>query len=74
MHMENRMATHYYVTWQPDSAEPGHYYLTHIESDRSNLGLGEIMDRAFAIEELETPQPFELCSILRFDTAAVVIH
>jgi hypothetical protein len=68
------MATHYYVTWPPDCAEPGHYFLTHIESDRADLGLGEIMDRAHEIEDVEMTQTFELCSILRVDTAAAVIH
>lgn len=66
--------THYYITWQPEVAEPGDYFLTHIESDRSDLSLGELMDMAHKAEDLEPALPFELCSILRFDAQAVVIH
>ena len=66
--------THYYVTWQPDAAEAGDYFLTHIESDQSDLSMGELIDRAFEVEELDIRGGFELCSILRFDAPAVVIH
>lgn len=69
--------THYYVTWQPEVAEPGHFFLTHIESDRADLNLGEIMDEAFKLEELDPSQSFELGSILRVDGTggpAVVLH
>ena len=65
---------HYYVTWQPDVAEAGDYFLTHIESSSPNLGLGEIMALACQIEEIEAAASFDLCSILRIDSAATVIH
>lgn len=71
------MATHYYITWQPDCAEPGHYFLTHIESDNPNMGVGQIMDAAFEIEELDPSYGFEIGSILRVDGSsgpAVVLH
>lgn len=66
--------THYYVTWQPDVAEAGDYFLTHIESNSPDLGLGEIMDLAHQIEDVERSARFDLCSILRVDSAATVIH
>jgi hypothetical protein len=36
--------------------------------------MGELIDRAFEVEELDIRGGFELCSILRFDAPAVVIH
>jgi len=65
--------THYYITWQPDSAEAGHFFLTHIESENPALSLGQIMDMAFAIEEIDPTESFDLCSIIRTDAAAAVV-
>ena len=66
--------THYYVTWQPDIAVAGDYFLTHIESNRADLDVVEIMSEVFKLEEVTPLHSFELCSILRVDTKAVVIH
>lgn len=66
--------THYYITWQPNVAEAGDYFLTHVESDRSDISLGELIDRAYQIEDIDRSVGFELCSILRFDAKAIVVH
>ena len=69
--------THYYVTWQPDIVEAGDYFLTHIESNRADLDVVEIMSEVFKLEEVTPLHSFELCSILRVDGTggpAVVLH
>ena len=67
--------THYYITWQPDVAEDGDYFLTHIESERSDLSMGELLDRAFEMEDIDRYNGgFRLCSILRCNAPAVVVH
>jgi len=66
--------THYYITWQPNVAEAGDCFLTHIESERSDLSMGELLDRAFEMEDIDRNGGFGLCSILRCNAPAVVVH
>ena len=65
--------SHYYITWQPNVAEAGDYFLTHIESERYDLRMGELIDRAFEMEDLDLNGGFEICSIVRVDAPAEVI-
>ena len=66
--------SHYYITWQPNVAEAGDYFLTHIESERSDLSMGELLDRAFEMEDIDRIGGLWLCSILRCNAPAVVVH
>ena len=66
--------SHYYITWQPNVAEAGDYFLTHIESERSDLSMGELLDRAFEMEDIDLNGGFEICSIVRVDAPAAVIY
>jgi len=55
-----------YVTWQPEIAEAGHYFLTTISNPAGqelDLTVGQIMEIAHGLEDLE-PGPYELCSII----------
>ena len=52
----------FYITWQPDVAEAGDYFLTFVEADPST-SVKDLMLEAHKIEDLEISL-FELCSII----------
>lgn len=62
-----------YVTWQPEIAEPGDYFLTRIDSNGLDLTIDQIMDIAHEIEELDIA-PYDICSILRVSNDVEVIY
>ncbi len=62
-----------YVTWQPEIAESGDYFLTKIDSNGLDLTIDQIMNLAHEIEGLEE-SPYDLCSILRVSSDAEVIY
>ena len=51
------------VTWQPEIAEPGHFFLTVVQHD-DVCDLKGIMEKAFEMEELDPEQSYDLCSVL----------
>lgn len=62
-----------YVTWQPEVAEPGHYFLTTISNPAGQeleLTVGQIMEIAHGLEDLE-PGSYDLCSIIHVLTGKV---
>ena len=54
-----------YVTWQPDVAEAGQYFLTKINAGPLDITHNQIMEIAIGIEELDENTVYELCSILK---------
>jgi hypothetical protein len=58
----------YYITWKVDDPEG---MLTVIDGDL-DLALDQIMEIAFAIEEVEPGSSYEICSIIRAKDAEVV--
>ena len=61
------------ITWQPEIAEAGQYFLTIVQHDDAG-DIPGIMAKAFEIEELEPGQPYDLCSIVASDNAVTVIY
>ena len=57
----------YYITWNVD----GPAMLTVIDGEL-DLALDQIMEIAFAIEEIEPDLSYEICSIIRAKDAEVV--
>lgn len=51
----------FYITWQPDVAEAGHYFVTFVEAS-PDTSVDQIMVEAHKIEELDMDS-YELCSI-----------
>jgi len=51
------------ITWQPEIAEAGQYFLTIVQHDDAG-DIPGIMAKAFEVEELEPGQPYDLCSVL----------
>lgn len=62
-----------YVTWQPAVAEAGSYFLTKIDDSGLELTIGQIMEIAHGIEDLEV-DAFDLCSIIKTGDKAEVIY
>lgn len=62
-----------YVTWQPEIAESGYYFLTKINSNGLDLEIDQIMDLAHEIEGLDIA-PYDLCSILFVSSEVEVIY
>lgn len=60
------------ITWQPESAEPGHYFLTIVQHENA-LDMIGIMAKAFAKEGLDPSQPYELCSVVSVDGPLLVV-
>jgi len=60
-----------YVTWQPEIAEAGHYFLTTVSGpegqDIGSDDIAQIMEIAHHLEDLEEG-PYELCSIIHVMT------
>ena len=54
-----------YVTWQPDIAREGQYFLTKIKAVPLDLTQNQIMEIAIGIEELDDDTAYVLCSILK---------
>jgi hypothetical protein len=52
----------FYITWQPDVAEAGNYFLTFVEAGPST-NISDLMLEAHKIEELEVSS-YDLCSII----------
>lgn len=59
----------YYITWQPDVAEAGHYFLTKVKSKYSDTK--SLIELAHKSEGLEQG-PYELCSIICAKEAEVI--
>lgn len=59
----------YYITWQPEVAEAGHYFLTVVESDSDDLAY--VMQLAHDVEQLDVG-PYDLCSVISTSDARVV--
>jgi len=57
----------YYITWITD----GLTFLTGIDGEL-DLTLDQIMEIAFAVEEVEPGSSYEICSIIRAKDAEVV--
>jgi hypothetical protein len=64
----------HYVTWQPEIAEAGHYFLTAIQAP-AKATIAEIMAACHAAEDIET-LPYTLCSIVYVspETMVTVIY
>lgn len=60
------------ITWQPEVAEAGHYFLTMVQHDDVS-DLDAIMTKAFDKEELDGSLPYELCSVIAIDGDMQVI-
>lgn len=60
------------ITWQPEIAEPGHYFLTFVQHD-DPLDLVEVMAKAFAAEDLDPAQSYDLCSVIAVDGDLTVV-
>jgi hypothetical protein len=58
----------YYITWKVDNPEA---MLTVIDGELE-LMLYQIMEIAFAVEEVEPESSYEICSIIRAKDAEVV--
>lgn len=52
----------HYITWQPEVAEAGHYFLTFIEAPASTP-IDELMLACHKEEDLDVA-PYDLCSII----------
>ena len=59
----------YWITWQPEDAETGMFFLTLYETDSAGEippdDLATLMNKAFEIEEINPEQGYEICSILK---------
>lgn len=64
-----------YVTWQPEIAKSGDYFLTVINPHGLDLAIDQIMDLAHGIEDLEVDS-YDICSILKVssDCSVTVIY
>ena len=51
----------FYVTWQPEIAEAGHYFITFVKAE-PDTSVADIMALAHVLEGLEM-DTYELCSI-----------
>ena len=54
------------ITWQPEIAEAGHYFLTIVQHD-DVFDVPGIMAKAFETEELDPAQSYDLCSVIAVD-------
>lgn len=67
----------FYITWQPEEAPLGIYYLTEIPistlDNTADLSIHSIMNKVFEIEEIDKDQSYELCSIIGFENNKVTI-
>jgi hypothetical protein len=61
----------YIVTWQPEIADTGAYFLTIVDAGDLELTVGQIMEIAHGVEELEVA-PYDLCSIIKATDPEVV--
>jgi hypothetical protein len=64
----------YYITWIVDGRYPhvdGPAMLTAIDGELE-LTIRQLMDAAFAIEDIEPDSSYEICSIIRADGAQVI--
>ena len=61
------------ITWQPEIAEAGHYFLTIVQHDDA-YDLPGIMAKAFAAEDLDPALTYDLCSVVAVeDTPTIVV-
>jgi hypothetical protein len=51
----------FYVTWQPEVAEAGHYFVTFVKAE-PDASVADIMALAHELEDLEMDS-YDLCSI-----------
>lgn len=68
------MATSYWVTWQCADNDSGQYFLTKIPNGHIELTVDQIMDLAFAIEEVEKGTNYEIASIIRTEGHVDVVY
>jgi len=61
------------ITWQPEIAEAGHYFLTIVQHDDAG-DLPGIMAKAFELEDLDPAQPYDLCSVVAVEGPLTVVH
>ena len=61
------------LTWQPEIAEPGHYFLTIVQHDDTG-DIAGIMAKAFASEELDPAQSYDICSVVAVPGALKVVY
>jgi len=60
----------YLITWQPEEAESGYYFLSLVQ--HTNASLPELMALAFKSEDLDPCQTYELCSIIETSDHRVI--
>ena len=60
----------YLITWQPEEAELGHYFLSQVQ--HTNASIPELMALAFKSEDLDPSQTYELCSIIETSDHRVI--
>jgi hypothetical protein len=60
----------YLITWQPEEAESGYYFLSLVQ--HTNASLPELMALAFKSEDLDPSQTYELCSIIETSDHRVI--
>ena len=61
----------YIVTWQPEIADGDDFFLTIVDAGDLELTVGQIMEIAHGLEDIE-PAPYTLCSIIKATDAEVV--
>lgn len=60
------------ITWQPEIAEAGHYFLTIVQHDDAS-DLPGIMAKAFAAEDLDPALTYDLCSVVAVECTPTIV-